>query len=104
MEIRKLTKKDLNPREIIPPVGKGSWVEPIKPIKLPDRKIVISTLEKMWFDLDSKSVLMGSINFITARLTGYKWFKEKIKVKNDQSLLGRLKELLDILINKLKGL
>lgn len=73
----------------------------IKAEKLAMRKATVSTLEKMWFDLDSKSVIMGAMNFVTARLTGYKWFKDKIKVKNDQSLYGRLVELLNIIITKL---
>lgn len=104
MEMKKLTDEDLKPREIIPHVWRGAWVEPVNPIKLPDFEVTVSTLEKMRHDLDSKSVIMGCINFLTARLTGYKWFKDKIKVKEDQSLIGRLVELINQIIKKLKGL
>jgi hypothetical protein len=110
MEMKKLTDEDLKPREITPhknpkpTVWRGAWVEPVNPIKLTDFKVTVSTLEKMRHDLDSKSVIMGSMNFVTARLTGYKWFKDKIKVKEDQSLYGRLVELIKLLISKLKGL
>ncbi len=74
-----------------------------KAIKQSNVKVTVSMLEKMSLDFDSKAAVMGSINFVTARLTGYKWFKEKIKVKRDQSPLGRLIELLVEFLTKLKG-
>ncbi len=74
-----------------------------KALDLETREVVVSFLEKAWHDLDSTAVILGALSFITGRLTGYRWFKNKIKVKKDQSLYGRLVELLNVLIIKLKG-
>ena len=65
-----------------------------------DRLLVVSTLDRLWFELDGRAVVYGSINFITKRLTGFGFFKDR---KEDQSLWGRLIELLNIIITKLKG-
>lgn len=99
MEMKKLKNDDLKARIKMP--GYTSIIYTMyPPTKLPALKVTISTLEQMYHDLDSKAVIMGCINFVVARLTGYKFFKEKIKVKNDQSLWGRLIELINVLITK----
>ena len=67
------------------------------------RKIVVTELDKMWLYLDRSAVIMGAINFLTKKFTGFGFFKDKIGVKNDQSILGRLIELINTIINKLKG-
>lgn len=72
-------------------------------IRLKNIKVTVSALEKMWFDLDGTAVIMGTVNFATARLTGYKWFRQRIKAKNDQSILGRLLELINIFLTKMRG-
>lgn len=104
MEIRKRIKEGFRrrfPRLRKPPELKAILKER-KALKLAVKQVTVDTLEKMWFDLDSKAVLMGTLNFIFARLTGYRWFKNKIKVKNDQSIWNRLIELINVLIKKLK--
>ncbi len=73
-----------------------------KAIKRKDRKLTVSALEKMWFDLDGTAVIMGTANFVAARLTGYKFFRQRIKAKNDQSTWSRLVEILTFILNKLK--
>ena len=122
MESRKLSKKDLKPREFYLDRQGGLDVDGdfirfdiMVPSEIDifeleskikyrnDRLLTVSVLDRIWLDLDGKAVIMGSINFLTARLTGYKFFKDKIKVKENQSLYGRLVELLNILISKLKG-
>ncbi len=96
----KLTDEDLEPRE---PAHKREAVKEKKVQKREDRKAVVGTLERLWFELDSKAVLMGTANFLTARLTGFRWFKNKIKVKDDQTFFGRLLELINVILNKMRG-
>ena len=78
----------------IPPVPEN--------VKLTDRQIVVSTLDRFWFELDGRSVIFGTVNFITKRLTGYGFFKDKLNLNKDQSFLGRLLELINELIKKLR--
>lgn len=72
----------------------------IKPTKISQRKIVVTELDKMWAYLDRSAVVMGSINFLTKHLTGFGFFKDKLK---DKSLGQRLIELIRTVINKVKG-
>ncbi len=98
---RGLVSEDLKPRIKDRP---GAMIsDEVEPIKVNQRKIVVTELDKMWLYLDRSAVIMGSINFITKRLTGMAWFKDKLKIGKDQSLIQRLIELINVIINKLKG-
>jgi len=66
--------------------------EPIKP------KINISTLEQLDYD----SAIKGIINYVFDRVTGFHLFKDKIKDKS-KSILDYLRELIQTIIQKLKG-
>lgn len=69
-------------------------------VELTDRQIVVSTLDRLWHELDGRSVIFGSVNFITKRITGFGFFKDR---KDDQSIFGRLLELINIIIQKMRG-
>ncbi len=100
---RGLVSEDLKPRIKDRP---GTMIsDEVEPIELPPLKIAISAIEKIEHDwaVDKTIVAMGAINFLTKHFTGYFWFKRKIGVKNDQSIWGRLLELINVLITKLRG-
>lgn len=99
----KLTDEDLEMRQ---PVANTTISDEIEPTKLPKLKVVVSAIEKIELDwaVDRTTVVMGAMNFLAKHFTGYFWFKRKIGIKNDQSIWGRLLELINVLIDKIKGL
>lgn len=84
-------------------VAKRKAVTLKKAERLADIDTTVSTLERLWVEIDSKAVIYGSINFLTGRLTGFRFFKDRLEKKDkDKSNWIWFIELIKEFINKIR--